>query len=181
MRRFDLIHQVNARGTFVASKHAILHLRRSSNPHILVLSPPLDLNPRWFSPHLAYSLTKYGMSMCVLGLAEELRAEGIAVNALWPRTTIATSAVKNLLGGDGVMRACRTANIMADAAHAIISANAHARTGQFLIDDEVLAEGGQTSFDHYRVDPRVKLQLDLFIEARMPLPLGVTLDKSETC
>ena len=116
MKRFDLMHQINTRGTYMVSKFAIPHLEKASNPHILMLSPPLDMSERWFAPHLAYSLAKYGMSLCVLGLAGELRPRGIAVNALWPRTTIATSAIKNLLGGDAIMRASRSPEIIADAA-----------------------------------------------------------------
>src|SRR4051795_9490718 len=114
MRRFDLMHQINARGTFMVSKYAIAHLLKAENPHILMLSPPLDMKEKWFAPHLAYSLAKYGMSLCVLGLAGELRAKGIAVNALWPRTTIATSAVRNLLGGDALVQASRTPEVLAD-------------------------------------------------------------------
>ena len=119
MKRFDLMHQINTRGTYMVSKYAIPHLEKAENPHILMLSPPLDMSEKWFAPHLAYSLAKYGMSLCVLGLAGELRAKGIAVNALWPRTTIATSAIRNLLGGDAIVQASRTPEILADAAHAI--------------------------------------------------------------
>ena len=119
MKRFDLMHQINTRGTYMVSKYAIPHLEKAENPHILMLSPPLDMSEKWFAPHLAYSLAKYGMSLCVLGLAGELRAEGIAVNALWPRTTIATSAIRNLLGGDAIVQASRTPEILADAAYAI--------------------------------------------------------------
>lgn len=175
MKRFDLMHQVNTRGTFLASKVAIPYLRRSPNPHILVLSPPLDISAKWFAPHLAYSLAKFGMSLCVLGLAEELRAEGIGVNALWPRTTIATSAVKNLLGGEALMRASRTPEIMADAAYAILSRAARGFSGRFLLDDVVLSEAGVTDFDRYRVDPTRDLALDLFVDPDAPLPPGVSL------
>ncbi len=129
MKRFDLMHQINTRGTFVVSKHAIPHLEKAQNPHILMLSPPLDMKEKWFAPHLAYSLAKYGMSLCVLGLAGELRERGIAVNALWPRTTIATSAIKNLLGGEAIMRASRTPEILADAAYAIFSKPSRSFTG----------------------------------------------------
>ncbi len=153
MKRFDLMHQVNARGTYMVSKYAIPYLEKAGNPHILMLSPPLDMKEKWFAPHLAYSMAKYGMSLCVLGLAGELRERGIAVNALWPRTVIATSAVKNLLGGDEVMRASRTPDILADAAHAIFQKPSRSFTGQFLIDDTFLAGEGISDFSRYRVDP----------------------------
>jgi citronellol/citronellal dehydrogenase len=170
MKRFDLMHQINTRGTFMVSKHAIPHLERSGNPHVLMLSPPLDLQEKWFSPHLAYSIAKYGMSLCVLGLSGELRERGIAVNALWPRTTIATSAIKNLLGGDMIVRASRTPEILADAAYAIFNKPARAFTGRFLIDDTFLAEEGVTDFERYRVDPSVPLALDFFVPDGIPPP-----------
>src|SRR5919112_1189141 len=157
MKRFDLMHQVNTRGTFMVSKYAIPHLERAGNPHILMLSPPLDMSEKWFSPHLAYSLAKYGMSLCVLGLAGELRGRGIAVNALWPRTTIATSAVRNLLGGDAIVQASRTPEILADAAHALFAKPSRSFTGQFLIDDVFLSGEGVTDFERYRIDPAVPL------------------------
>ncbi|HYS47708.1 MAG TPA: NAD(P)-dependent oxidoreductase, partial [Xanthobacteraceae bacterium] len=160
MRRFDLMHQVNARGTFLVSKYAIPHLARTENPHILMLSPPLDLQEKWFANHTAYSMAKYGMSLVVLGLAGELRGQGIAVNALWPRTTIATSAIRNLLGGDAIMRRSRTPDILADAARRIFLKPAKSFTGQFLIDDTFLAGEGVTDFDRYRVDPREPLSPD---------------------
>ena len=137
MRRFDLMHQINTRGTFMVSKYAIPHLARAPNPHILMISPPLDMQEKWFAPHTGYSMAKFGMSLVVLGLAGELRAQGIAVNALWPRTTIATAAIRNLLGGDAVMRMSRTPAIMADAAYRIFEKPAKSFTGQFLIDDSV--------------------------------------------
>ena len=170
MKRFDLMHQVNTRGTFVVSKHAIPHLEKAYNPHILMLSPPLDMKEKWFAPHLAYSLAKYGMSLCVLGLSGELRERGIAVNALWPRTTIATSAIKNLLGGEAIMRASRTPDILADAAYAIFSKPSRSYTGQFLIDDLVLAAEGVRDFDRYRVDPSVPLAPDFFVPDDTPPP-----------
>jgi len=163
MKRFDLMHQVNTRGTFMVSKYAIAHLEKAENPHILMLSPPLDLREKWFAPHLPYSLAKYGMSLCVLGLAGELRGRGIAVNALWPRSTIATSAIQNLLGGDAIMRASRTPEILADAAYAIFRKPAASFTGRFLIDDTFLAEEGVTDFARYRVDPSVPLAPDFFV------------------
>ncbi|MBZ6075934.1 SDR family oxidoreductase [Microvirga puerhi] len=163
MKRFDLMHQINTRGTFMVSKYAIPHLEKAENPHILMLSPPLDMKEKWFAPHLAYSLAKYGMSLCVLGLAGELREKGIAVNALWPRTTIATSAVKNLLGGDEIVQASRIPEILADAAHAIFEKPARSFTGRFLIDDTFLKEEGVTNFEKYRVDPTKPLMPDFFV------------------
>ena len=171
MKRYDLMHQINTRGTFVVSKHAIPHLEKAKNPHILMLSPPLDMAEKWFSPHLAYTMAKFGMSLCVLGLAGELRARGIAVNALWPRTTIATAAVKNLLGGDALMQASRTPEIMADAAHALFLKPSRETTGRFLIDDSFLAEQGVTDFSKYRVTAGVPLAPDFFVpDASEPPP-----------
>jgi citronellol/citronellal dehydrogenase len=175
MRRFDLMHQVNARGTFMVSKYAIPHLAKAANPHILMLSPPLDLKEKWFAGHTAYSMAKYGMSLVVLGLAGELRPKGIAVNALWPRTTIATSAVKNLLGGDAIMRRSRTPDILADAACRIFAKPAKSFTGHFLIDDTFLAGEGVTDFDRYRVDPREPLAPDFFVPDDDKPPPGVSL------
>lgn len=163
MKRFDLMHDINTRGTFMVSKYAIPHLEKSTNPHILMLSPPLDMKEKWFAPHVAYSLAKYGMSLCVLGLAGELRERGIAVNALWPRTTIATSAIRNLLGGDRIVQASRTPEILADAAHAIFQKPAREFTGRFLIDDTFLSGEGVTDFGKYRVDPSVPLMPDFFV------------------
>jgi citronellol/citronellal dehydrogenase len=175
MRRFDLMLQVNARGTFLVSKYAIPHLERAANPHILMLSPPLDMREKWFAPHTAYSLAKFGMSLVALGLAGELRSKGIAVNALWPRTTIATSAIRNLLGGDEVMRRSRTPDILADAAHAIFHKPAGSFTGHFLIDDTFLAGEGVTDFDRYRVDRNEPLQADFFVPDDTPPPPGVSV------
>ena len=163
MKRFDLMHQINARGTFMVSKFAVTFLEKSANPHILMLSPPLDLKEKWFSGSTAYSMAKYGMSLVVLGLAGELRPKGVAVNALWPRTTIATSAIKNLLGGEVIMRASRTADILADAAHMIFLKDAKSFSGNFLIDDTFLFENGVKDFDRYRVDPTVDLAPDFFV------------------
>jgi citronellol/citronellal dehydrogenase len=175
MRRFDLMHHVNARGTFMVSKYAIPHLERSANPHILMLSPPLDMQEKWFAPYTAYAMAKFGMSLVVLGLAGELRPKGIAVNAIWPRTTIATSAIKNLLGGDRVIQMSRKPDILADAAHAIFSKPAKTFTGNFLIDDSFLAAEGVTDFEHYRVDPTVPLLRDLFVPDHPPPPPGVVV------
>ena len=165
MKRYDLMHQINTRGTFVVSKWAIPHLEKAANPHILMISPPLDMKEKWFAPHTAYTMAKFGMSLVVLGLAGELRSKGIAVNALWPRTVIATAAVKNLLGGDALMRQSRKPEIMADAAYAIFSKPARELTGHFLIDDTFLAENGVSDFEHYRVDPSQKLVQDFFVPA----------------
>ena len=162
MKRFDLMHQINARGTFMASKCAVPYLEKAANPHILMLSPPLDLKEKWFAPNTAYAMAKYGMSLVVLGLAGELRGKGIAVNALWPRTTIATSAIKKFRG-DAVMRASRTPDILADAAHMIFLQDVKTFTGNFLIDDTFLFANGVRNFDRYRVDPGVDLEPDFFV------------------
>ena len=175
MRRFDLMHQVNARGSFMVSKYAIPHLERAANPHILMLSPPLDMKTRWFAPHTAYSMAKFGMSLVVLGLAGELKPKGIAVNALWPRTTIATSAIRNLLGGDEVVRRSRTPDIVADAAYGIFAKPAKSFSGNFLIDDSFLAAEGVSDFDRYRVDPTQPLQPDFFVPDDSRPPAGVSL------
>ncbi len=163
MKRYDLMHQVNTRGTFLCSQKCIPHLKKSSNPHILNLSPPLNMEARWFAPHVAYTMAKYGMSMCVLGMAEEFRADGIAVNALWPRTTIATAAISNLLGGDAAMKRSRKPEIMADAAHVILCRPSREHTGHFFIDDEVLASEGVTDLSSYANDPDAELIPDFFI------------------
>ena len=170
MKRFDLMMGVNARGTFLTSKLCLPHLRKSANPHILMLSPPLDMNPRWFAPHLAYSMAKYGMSLCVLGLAEELRADGIAVNALWPRTTIATAAIANIVGGVDMMRSSRKPEILADAAHLIFTTPSRDLTGRFLIDDTFLVSRGVTGLEQYRVDATLDLTPDFFVPADSPPP-----------
>jgi citronellol/citronellal dehydrogenase len=174
MRRFDLMHQVNARGTFLVSKYAIPHLAKAANPHILMLSPPLDMSEKWFAGRTAYAMAKFGMSLVVLGLAGELRGR-IAVNALWPRTTIATSAIRNLLGGDTIMRMSRTPDIVADAAAAIFAKPAQSFTGNFLIDDTFLAGEGVTDFDRYRVDPSQPLAPDFFVPDDAAPPAGVSL------
>jgi citronellol/citronellal dehydrogenase len=173
MKRFDLMHQINARGTFVVSKWAIPHLAKAANPHILMISPPLDMKEKWFAPHTAYSMAKFGMSLVVLGLAGELRDKGIAVNALWPRTIIATAAIQNLLGGDARMRQARKPDIMADAAYAIFASPSRELTGRFLIDDNFLAERGVTDFDCYRVDPEEPLAQDFFLPDDIAPPPNV--------
>lgn len=163
MKRFDLMQQVNARATFMVSKYAISYLENAKNPHILMLSPPLDMQEKWFAPHLAYTMSKFGMSLVVLGLAGELRDKKIAVNALWPRTTIATAAIKNLLGGDEMMRASRSPQIMADAAYAIFMKSAASFTGNFLIDDTFLTSEGVTNFEKYAMEAGVPLHPDFFV------------------
>jgi citronellol/citronellal dehydrogenase len=177
MSRFDLMHGINARGTFMVSKFAIPYLEKSPQAHILMLSPPLDMQTKWFAPHTAYSMAKFGMSLVVLGLAGELRGK-VAVNALWPRTTIATAAIRNLLGGDTMMKMSRKPEILADAAHRIFEKPVDF-TGHFLIDDTFLAGEGVTDFDQYRVDPSQPLQVDFFVPDSMPPPKGVSLGKKE--
>ena len=175
MKRFDLMHQINARGTFVVSKWAIRHLEKAANPHILMISPPLDMKEKWFAAHTAYSMAKFGMSLVVLGLAGELRPKKIAVNALWPRTVIATAAVQNLLGGDSVIRQSRKPEIMAEAAYAVFSRPSTELTGRFLIDDNFLAENGVADFDQYRVDPTQGLAQDFFVPSEIAPPKNVSL------
>jgi citronellol/citronellal dehydrogenase len=163
LKRFDLMHAINVRGTFLVSKLCLPHLQQSQNPHILTMSPPLNLDPKWFGPHLAYTMSKYGMSMTVLGLAEEQKKAGIAVNALWPQTTIATAAVRNLLGGETMMQASRHPSIMADAAFEILQRNSKSCTGNFFIDEQVLREAGVEDFTSYAVNPDKELIPDFFI------------------
>jgi citronellol/citronellal dehydrogenase len=166
MSRYDLMHHINTRGTFLVSKTCIPHLLQSDNPHILNLSPPLNMDEKWFAPHVAYTMAKFGMSMCVLGMAGEFRKQGIAVNALWPRSTIATAAVRNLLGGEQMVRCSRKPEIMGDAAHIILTRPAREFTGNFCIDDEVLESAGVTDLSHYAVDPGATLFPDFFVEPR---------------
>ncbi len=163
MKRFDLMFGVNVRGTFVCSQAALPYLEKSENPHILNLSPPLNMSARWFEPHVAYTMAKYGMSMCVLGMAGELRDQGIAVNALWPRTVIATAALA-MLGGEVRPGNCRKPEIMADAAHWILTRPSGEVTGEFFIDDEALARAGITDLDGYAVEPGQWLHPDLFLD-----------------
>jgi citronellol/citronellal dehydrogenase len=175
MKRYDLMHGINARGTFLVSKTCIPHLRKAANPHILMISPPLDMSATWFAPHVAYTMAKFNMSIVALGLSGELRGDGIAANALWPRTTIATAAVRNLLGGDALARRSRTPDIMGDAAHVILTQDAKAFTGRFCIDDTLLYEHGVRDFETYRVDPSLELAPDFFVPDSIPAPPGVTV------
>jgi citronellol/citronellal dehydrogenase len=163
MKRFDLMHQVNVRGTFACSRAAIPYLARAENPHILNLSPPPQLRPAWFAPHVAYTIAKYGMSLCVLGMAEELRGQGIAVNALWPRSIIATAAL-NVLGGDAVARHARRPEIVADAARRVLLRDARTTTGHFFLDEEVLREEGVTDLSAYDAVPGNEIYPDLFVD-----------------
>jgi citronellol/citronellal dehydrogenase len=175
MKRYDLMNQVNARGTYLTSKACIPHLKRAANPHVITLSPPLDMSPRWFQGHVAYTMAKFGMSMCVLGMAEEFREDGVAFNALWPRTGIATAAIKFALSGDEGMKQCRTPEIMADAAYAIFNKSSREFTGNFLIDDSFLYAEGERDFDKYRVDPNSPLMPDFFVPADSLPPPGVKI------
>lgn len=162
MKRFDLMHQVNTRGTFLCSKICLPHLLKAENPHVLNLSPPLNMEERWFAPHVAYTMAKFGMSQCVLGMAGEFRGK-VAFNGLWPRTAIATSAVKNLLGGDDIMKHSRKPEIMADAAYAIFNRDAKIVTGNFFIDDEVMIAEGVTDLEQYSVVKGADLMPDFFV------------------
>ena len=163
MKRYDLMMQVNMRGTFLLSKTAIPHLRRAANPHVLTLSPPLNLDPRWFAGHVAYTMSKYGMSMAVLGMAAEFRTEGIAFNALWPRVGVATAAIEFAVGNPEELRKCRKPEIMADAAYAILTKPARDCTGNFFIDDTLLYAEGVRDFAPYKVDPTAGWREGMFL------------------
>jgi citronellol/citronellal dehydrogenase len=174
MKRYDLMHGINSRGTFLVTRTCLPHLKRAANPHVLMLSPPLDLDPKWFAGHPAYTVAKYNMSLYVLAMAAEFRRFGIAVNSLWPRTPIATAAVGNLLGGDALIAMSRKPEIMGDAAHLIFSQPAGQFTGRFLIDDTFLYQrGGVTDFERYRVNPAKPLASDFFVPDAIPPPPGV--------
>ena len=168
MRIYDRMMTVNTRGTFLCSQACLPHLKRAENPHVLNLSPPLNMDARWFAPHVAYTMAKYGMSMCVMGMAREFAADGIAVNALWPRTAIATAAIEFAVGNEAMLKFCRKPEIVADAAYVVLSGRSRDRTGQFLIDDEVLAAAGVTDFDGYQVEPGAPLALDFFLDDQGP-------------
>jgi len=163
MKRYDLMHGINTRGTFLCSQACLPHLLKAKNPHILNLSPPLNFEEKWFAPHVAYTMAKFGMSLCVLGMAGEFRSKGVGVNALWPRTVIATAAVQNLLGGDATMKGSRSPEIMADAAHVILTRPARECTGNFFIDDEVLRSAGVTDLTKYQSVPGETLIPDFFV------------------
>ncbi|MSO99135.1 MAG: NAD(P)-dependent oxidoreductase [Rhodospirillaceae bacterium] len=165
MKRYDLMNGINARGTFLCSQKAIPYLKKAANPHILNLSPPLDMSPKWFAPSLAYTMAKYGMSLCVLGMAAEFKKDGIAANALWPRTAIATAAIEFELGGKSMLKHCRTTDIVADSAHAILTRPSRTASGNFYIDDEVLAAEGKTDLSGYAVQPGQPLLLDFFLSS----------------
>lgn len=165
MKRFDLMHQINARGTYLCAKTALPFLRKAENPHILTMSPPLDMNAKWFAPNLAYTMAKYGMSLVTLGLARDLEKDGVAINSLWPETAIATAAVGNLLGGAEVIRHARKPEIVADAAHAILTRPSRQCSGNFFIDVNVLRDEGVSDLLPYSVDPGVEAVLDFFLEA----------------
>ena len=170
MKRYDLMHQINGRGTYMVSKYCLPHLMKADNPHILNLSPPLDMSPKWFSGTVAYTMAKYTMSMCVLGMAEEFKEFGIAVNALWPRTAIATAAVQNHLGGDEIMRLSRNVDIMADAAYEILTKSSKEFTGNFCIDDLILHDAGIKDFTKYANVPFAELMPDFFVPDDTPVP-----------
>ncbi|MFQ4147114.1 NAD(P)-dependent oxidoreductase [Arthrobacter sp. LAPM80] len=163
-KRYDLMQDVNVRGTFMLSKAALPQLLKAENPHILSLCPPLNLDPKWLGANPAYTLAKYGMTLTALGFAAEFAKQGVASNALWPRTTIATAAVANILGGEEMIRRSRHASIMADAAHAILTTGSRELTGQMIIDEELLRARGMTDFQHYAVDPSVDLMMDLYVD-----------------
>jgi citronellol/citronellal dehydrogenase len=165
MKRYDLMHQINLRGTFLLTQCCLPYLKKSSNPHILTLSPPIDLAPKWLAAHLAYTISKYGMSMCVLGWAQEYRGAGVAANALWPRTTIATAAIQNLLGGEEMMRRSRRPEIVADAAYYILRRDSRECTGNLFLDEDILVQEGITEWSAYAVDPDVSPMPDLFLES----------------
>jgi citronellol/citronellal dehydrogenase len=164
MKRYDLMQNINTRGTFLVSRACVPHLKKGTNPHVLTLSPPLNMKPHWFQHHLAYTIAKYGMSMCTLGMSAEYAADGIAFNSLWPRTIIATAAVQNLLGGDEAMAKSRKPEILADAAHAILVRDSRECTGNFFVDDDVLAEEGVTDLSDYTYGDGADLQTDIFLD-----------------
>jgi citronellol/citronellal dehydrogenase len=175
VKNFDLMYQVNGRGTFLVSKHCLPHLRKAQNPHILTLAPPIRTEPKWFAGHVAYTMTKMMMSMCVLGMAEEFREDGIGVNALWPRFGVATAAIEYAFADRDELRRCRKPEIMGEAARAILLRDARSCTGNFFIDDILLHEEGVREFDQYRVDPTIPSRLGLFVPDDMPPPPEVDM------
>jgi citronellol/citronellal dehydrogenase len=175
MRRFDLMHAINTRGTYLVSRACLPHLLKAENPHVLNLSPPLDMSPMWFGNHVAYTMAKFGMSMCVLGMSEEFRGQGVAFNALWPRTAIATAAMEFAITGPEGLKGCRTVDILSDAAYEIFTRPARDCSGNFFIDDVLLYEAGVRDFDKYRVDPTQHLLPDFFVPVDTPVPPGVSM------
>ena len=165
MKVYDLMQDINTRGTYLVSRTCLPHLAKSQNPHILTLSPPLNLKPEWFKSHMAYTISKYGMSMCTLGMAAEFADHGVAANSLWPRTIIATAAIQNLLGAEAAMHASRRPEILADAAYAILRRPASEASGNFYLDDEVLAEEGITDLSGYAAAEDGVLQTDIFLDS----------------
>ena len=172
MKRYDLMQDINTRGTFVVSKLTVPHLKQAENPHVLTLSPPLSLEARWAKDHVAYTIAKYGMSLCTLGMAEEFRADGVAFNSLWPRTLVATAAVQNLLGGDAAMARSRTPEIMSDSAHAILTRPSGECTGNFFLAEDVLVEEGVTDFEPYAAAPGAEPAVDLYVDEVDPPGIG---------
>lgn len=172
MKRYDLMQDINARGTFVLSKSCIPHLKEAENPHVLTLSPPLSLEPRWAKGHVGYTMAKYGMSLCTLGMAEEFSGDGIAFNSLWPRTLVATAAVQNLLGGEEAMARARKPEIYADSAHAVLTRPSRECTGNFFLCEDVLVEEGVTDFDAYAAAPGAEPQVDLYVDSVDPPGVG---------
>ncbi len=172
MKRYDLMQDINARGTFLVSKSCVPHLKGAENPHVLTLSPPLSIEPRWAKGHVAYTMAKYGMSLCTLGMAEEFRDDGIAFNSLWPRTLVATAAVRNLLGGEAAMARSRKPEIMADSAHAILTRPSRECSGNFFLAEDVLVEEGVTDFEAYAAAPGAEPQVDLYVDEIDPPGLG---------
>ncbi len=163
MKRYDLMHSVNVRGTYLTSRTCLPHILESEHGHILNISPPLNMEEHWFANHVAYTMSKYGMSMCVLGMAGEFRDRNVGVNALWPKTAIATAAISNVVGGEEMLEACRTPQIMADAAYQVLTSDPAETTGNFFIDEDLLRKRGVTDFDPYAVNPERDLMPDFFL------------------
>lgn len=174
MKRYDLMHQVNGRGTFLTTQKCLPHLMKADNPHIIALAPPLDMRGLWFGPHVAYTSAKYQMSLCILGWGEEFRGK-IGANAIWPRTAVATAAISNVLAGEEAMKNCRKPEILADTAYAVLNKPAAEFTGNFIIDDTFLWEEGERDLDKYSYDPDVELMPDFFVPEDVPAPPGVKI------
>lgn len=174
MKRYDLMHQVNGRGTFLTTQKCLPHLMKAENPHIIALAPPLDMRGLWFGPHVAYTSAKYQMSLCILGWGEEFKGK-IAANAIWPRTAVATAAISNVLAGEEAMKNCRKPEILADTAYKVLLKPAADFTGNFLIDDSFLWEEGERDLDQYSYDPDIDLLPDFFVPEEPPAPPGVKI------